>query len=196
RERALIANLVEGPDNLVEVDVASSDGAEVPATARIAKGQVRRQDARPPVERHLDVFGVHVEDPVREGVDELHGVDALPEEVAGVEVKAEGRVVAHGLKGPLCRVEVKGDFGGVHLEGKLDAFFLKDVEDGPPDLSEVVVTLFDVFLAHRREGIDPVPNRGARKAGDDVDTELASGPGGLFHLFDGPLPLALRIARQ
>src|SRR5690606_42068156 len=39
RERALIANLVEGPDNLVEVDVASSDGAEVPATARIAKGQ-------------------------------------------------------------------------------------------------------------------------------------------------------------
>ena len=45
------------------------------------------------------VFDVDVEDAVGEGVEQLDGVDALGDEVAGVEVDAEGGVVVDGGEG-------------------------------------------------------------------------------------------------
>src|SRR5690606_4131123 len=95
----------------------------------IAELQVGREDAGAAVERHFDVLRVDVEDPVGEGVDELHGVDLLPQEVTRVEVEAEGGVMADRLEGPLCRVQVEGDLARVHLEGEFHALRLEDVED-------------------------------------------------------------------
>ena len=63
--------------------------AEVPAAARIAEVQVAGQDAAAPVERDDGVLHVDVINPLREGADEFHRIDPLPEQVAGIEVEAE-----------------------------------------------------------------------------------------------------------
>ena len=78
------------------------------------------------------VLDVRVEDAVREVADELHVVDTLVAEVAGVVVEAEALVVADGLKGALRGGDVEGDLGRVHLEGEVDVVLLEGLEDGLP----------------------------------------------------------------
>src|SRR5690606_25251602 len=84
-ERAVVADVVESDDDLLEVDVAAADGAEVPVAAGVAEAGVAAEDAdvtvavTPP-----DVLHVDVEDAVAELADELHVVDALIPEVGGV----------------------------------------------------------------------------------------------------------------
>ena len=67
------------------------------------------------------VLHVHVVDAVGEGADELDRVDALPEQVAGVEVEAELGPVVEGLEGRLGRVDVEGDLGGMDFQAELHA---------------------------------------------------------------------------
>src|SRR5205807_8308804 len=45
RERALVADVVEGDDDLLEVDVAAAGGAEVPVAARVGEGGMAAEDA-------------------------------------------------------------------------------------------------------------------------------------------------------
>ena len=63
--------------------------AKVPAAARIAKVVVAGQDARATVEGDDRVFDMHMIDAVGEGADKLDWINALPDQMAGVEVEAE-----------------------------------------------------------------------------------------------------------
>ena len=71
RERAVVADLVEGAGDGVEVDLAAARRAEVPAAAGVAEVQVRAEDAGLAVERPRGVLDVDVVDPVGERPDEL-----------------------------------------------------------------------------------------------------------------------------
>jgi hypothetical protein len=60
-ERALVADVVERDDDLLEVDVAAADAAEVPVAARVAEVGVAAEHAgaavaaAPPGVLHVDV---------------------------------------------------------------------------------------------------------------------------------------------
>src|SRR5207249_4555175 len=79
---ALVVDVVEGDDDFFEVDVAVTEGAEVPVATGIRKRGMTTENANcsvaviPP-----DVFHVDVEDSVFEGADELDVVDALVAQV-------------------------------------------------------------------------------------------------------------------
>src|SRR5690606_35157833 len=76
-QRALVLDVVEGDDDLFEVDVAEADGAEVPVAASVGEAGVPAEDAdgavavAPPYVLHVDVV-----DAIAEGADELDVVDA------------------------------------------------------------------------------------------------------------------------
>src|SRR5688572_3791355 len=129
RERSLVVNLVECPDDLLKIDRASPRAAEVPAAARIAEVDVAGQNSRAAVKRDDRVLDVHVVDAVGERPDELDRIDPLPMEVAGVEVEAEFLAMAKRFKGPLRRVDVKRNLGRMDLQGELHAALGKHVED-------------------------------------------------------------------
>src|SRR5207253_2521887 len=111
-ERPLVAGRVQGADDLVEVDVAVAEGAEIPAAAGVAEGQVGAEDAGAAVEADGAVLHVHMEDPLGEVADEEVRLHSLPLQVAGIEVEAEGMPVAEGLEQALRGVEIEGDLGG------------------------------------------------------------------------------------
>ena len=93
-QRTLIADLIETPQDFFEADVAMAGRAEIPTAAPVAEPQMRAQDAGKTVATHRDVLDVDVVDAVRELAEESHGVDHLPDQVAGIEVEAEGRTPA------------------------------------------------------------------------------------------------------
>ena len=51
--------------------------------------------------------------------------------MAGVEVDAEGRVIADGVQGAARRPEVVGNLAGVDLQAELDALLLYSSMIGP-----------------------------------------------------------------
>ena len=156
-----------------------------------------------------DVLHVGVVDLLTEGADELHVIDALVAEVAGVVVEAKALVVADGVERALGGGDVEGDFGRVHFEAEVDVVLLERLEDGLPALGEVVVTLLQVSLVGGREGVDGVPDGGTGEAVHDglagtlrlvghvclagVE-ELAGGLSGQGHLGASTLADAFRIA--
>ena len=114
-----------------------------------------------------DVLHVGVVDLLAEGADELHVVDALVAEVAGVVVEAEALVVADGVERALGGGDVEGDFGRVHFEAEVDVVLLEDLEDGLPALGEIIEALLQVSLVSGREGVNRVPDGGTGEAVDD-----------------------------
>src|SRR5215204_3060184 len=192
-ERAVVADAVQRPDDLLEVHPAPAHRAEVPAAAVVAEGEVRRQDAALAVEGPLGVLHVGVVDPVRKPVYEPRGVHELPVQVARVEVEAEGLAPAYRLQSTFRRVDVVGDLGRVHLEGEPDALLVEDVEDRVPPLGEVPEALVDLFLTRRREEVELVPDGGAGEARDRLDPEPRCGPRRVLHLLGGATADALRV---
>ena len=82
-ERAFVADVVEGAQDSVEVHLAAPGGDEIPTAAGVAEGEVAGEAAVATVEVADGVLDVDVEDAVGEGVEQLDGVDALGDEVAG-----------------------------------------------------------------------------------------------------------------
>lgn len=64
-----------------------------------------------------------MEDAIGEGVDEFDGVDALPDEMGGVEVDSKGGVVIEGGQRAIEGDDVVGDFGWVDFECESDIVF-------------------------------------------------------------------------
>src|SRR5690606_29448234 len=110
-ERALVAHAVQLADDLFEVDGAAAWAAEVPTAAGVAEVDVARQDAAAAVECDDRVFHVHVINAVRERADKLDRVDALPVQMARVEVEAELGPVVESFEGPLGGVDIERDLG-------------------------------------------------------------------------------------
>src|SRR5271168_2454852 len=104
---------------------------------------MRRQDPGPPVERSGRVLDVHVIDALGKSPDEFDRVDHLPEQVARIEVESELRTIVDRLQRTLGGVDIKGDLGGMNLEGKLDVAFLEDVEYRVPAIGEQFESFVD-----------------------------------------------------
>ena len=150
-EGAAVVDVVEGADDLLEIDVAATDGLEVPVALGLVEIDVTTEDSGVMAEIPGDVLHVDVEDAVGEFVDELGVIDALVTEVGGVVVEPEGGMVIDGLEGALCGADVEGDLSRMDFEGILDAELLILVEDGGEALGEVFVSRFDLAGEVRRE---------------------------------------------
>ena len=115
-------------------------------------------------------------DAVGEDVDELDRVDALPDEVRGVEVDRECVVAIECVERAIEGVDVVCDLGGVDLEGEADALFLEGVEDGCPAAGKFFIASVDLVLGGGGKEVELVPDGRAGEAVDDVDAELPGLP--------------------
>jgi hypothetical protein len=176
---------VEGADDFFEANAAASDAAEVPAASGVTEGEVAAEDTGAAVEGNGGIFHVDVVDAIGEGADEFDGINALPDEVAGVEVEAEFLASVECLECAFGGVEVEGDFGGVYFEGEFDAAVFEDIEDGVPAFGEELEAAFDHGFGGWGEVVDEMPDGGAGEAIDDADIEFLGGAGGFFHFFGG-----------
>ena len=207
-ERAGVADIVEGDDDVLEVDVAVAERTEVPVPARVAEGNMAAEYAdRAVAVAPPHVFHVDVENPLAEQPDELHVVNVLIAEVRGVEVEAEAFVFLDGSDGALGAGDVERNFGRVNFEGEVYVERIERLEDWPEPLREIVEAFLPVLVAGRRERVDRMPDGGAGKAVDDGGGaflaaeagglrvhERACGLAGLDHLFGGAFADAFRFA--
>ncbi|MEY3457392.1 MAG: hypothetical protein RL215_549 [Planctomycetota bacterium] len=178
---------IECADDLFEADTTASDAAEVPAAAGVTEGEVAAQDSGASVEGDGSIFHVDMVDAIGEGANEFDGVDALPDEVAGVEIEAELLAAIECLQGAFRGVDIEGDFGGVNFEGKFDTAVFEDVEDGIPAFGEELEAAFDHGFGGWGEIIKEVPDGGAGEAIHDTHIKFLGSTGRVFHFFSGPL---------
>src|SRR5882757_8995500 len=87
RQRPLVPDLIEDPDDPVPRHIAVPDRYEIPPAAGIRPRQVRAQSAVAPVELPLGFLAVHVVDAIPEFGDKSDRVEVLPHEMARVEVQ-------------------------------------------------------------------------------------------------------------
>ena len=194
-ERTAVLDVVEGADDEFEVDLAAAHGLEVPVAARFVEIDVTAEDADGAVtDAPGRVLHVDVENAVAELVDELHVIDALVAEMAGVVVEAEGGMVVQRLEGTLGAGDVEGDLRWVNFERVADAELLILVQDRLEALREVGVTGVDLAGKIRREGIDEVPDAAAGEAVDDAHAETLRGMCGLDEFLGGTLADAFGVA--
>ncbi len=152
------------------------------------------QDAGATVEGDDAVLHVDVEDPIGEPANELDRIDALPEQVAGVEIEAELLPIVQRFQGSLGRVEVEGDFRGVDLQGELHPAFAEHVQDGVEPLGQQLEAVLDRLGRDGRERVEQVPDAGAGETVDDAHAEFLRRPGRVLQFLDRPLVDAGRIA--
>ncbi len=144
RQRTLVPDTIQSPDDLLEGDAAPAERAEIPEALGVAERQMAAEHAGPArLRRPPDVLHVRVEDATRELADERDAVDALVGEVARIVVEAERRVVAQRFERAVRRHDVVGDLGRMHLERELHARVLERVEDRRPALGELREPGFD-----------------------------------------------------
>lgn len=184
-KRAAVTDVVQGADDFFEPYAATTDAAEVPATTLIAKWQMAGENSGATVEGDGGVFHVRVINTIGEVPNELDGIDALPDEVAGVKVEAELFAIVEGLERRFRGVDIKCDFGGMDFQRELDAAFLEDVENRVPAVGEQLVTGVVHFPWRGGEIVEQMPDAGTGEAVDHADAELLSGAGGVLHFFDG-----------
>ena len=173
-----------------------AQGAEVPAAAQVAEVDVGAQQAAAAVQRDGGVLHVDVVHAIDEVLQEEVRLDALPDQMAGVEVQAELRAIRKLGQQLLGGIVVKGDLTGVHLKGEHHAVLLELVQDGAPQAHDLVEAVLDHLLGGLREGVEIAPDRGAGEAGDDLHAELLRHGGGLLHGLDAPVADGLRLIRQ
>lgn len=82
REGSPVGDIVQGDDDVLELDVAVAERPEIPVPARVSEARVPAEHAgRAVAVAPPDVLHVHVVDAFPEGPDELHIVDALVAQV-------------------------------------------------------------------------------------------------------------------
>lgn len=185
---------IKSADDFFEADTAASDAAEVPAASGVTEGEVAAEDTGASIEGDGSIFHVDVVDAIREGANEIDGIDTLPDEVAGVEVEAEFLAPVECLECAFGGVEVEGDFGGVNFEGEFDATVFEDVENWVPAFGEELEAAFDHGFGGGREVVEEVPDGGSGKSVDDADVEFLCGAGCVFHFFGGAMVNAGGVA--
>jgi hypothetical protein len=102
-----------------------------------------------------------MEDSVRELIQKLHRVKQLVDEMAGVEVEAEVRVVIHCFERAFGGDDVIGDFRRVDFQPVTNALFLKDIQNRQPAISEILITGVNVSLGVRRIELEFAPHAAA-----------------------------------
>ena len=82
----------------------------------------------------------------------------------------------------------------MHLQAEADALGVEDVEDRRPRLGERLVAALNLGKVVRRERVQEVPNRRARKAVHLRHAESCSRPCGVLHALGGAAPHAFLLA--
>src|SRR4029077_6681569 len=144
RERALVTDAVQRPDEGLEVDVSVPRRYERPAALDLSEVDVGAEDRAPAVEHLFRVLDVHVVDAITELHDELRRVEELMREMARIEVDAEAGPAPDRIQRLSGRDEVVRDLGRVHFEPEPDAFLVEDVDDRIPALGELCVPALDL----------------------------------------------------
>jgi len=193
-EGALVADAVQLADDLFEVDAAAAGAAEIPPATIVAEVEVAGENAGAAVERDDGVFDVHVIDAVGEGPQEFDGVDALPVEMAGVEIEAKFGAVVERFERPLSGVDIESNLGGMDFEGEFDAAFGEDVENRIEAIGKEFEAVVDHFAGDGREAVEQVPDRAAGKTVHDADAKSLSGAGRVLQLFGRPFIDAVGLA--
>ena len=89
RERSVVADAIERPEERFEVHVTVAGRHKVPTAGLVPEVQVRAEDGSATVEPLLRVLDVDVVDAIGELESELGGVQVLVGEVRGVEIDTE-----------------------------------------------------------------------------------------------------------
>src|SRR5262249_4908726 len=137
-QRALIADVVEGDDDVFEFDIAVAERAEIPEAARIGKGDVAAEDTdgavavAPP-----DVLHVDVVDALAEGSDEFDVIDALIAKVGWIVVEAEALVSLDGFDRALRGSDVERDLRRMHFQREVHILLLKRIQNRRPAFGEI-----------------------------------------------------------
>jgi len=196
-ERAGVADVVQGADDFFEVDIAATDGLEVPETVGLVEVDMAAEDAGfSGAVAPGDILHVDVEDAIVEFPEKADVVDALVAEVGRIVIESEGGMVVECLEGPFGGGDVEGDFGRMDFQRVFDPEFLELIEDGFEAGGEVFVTGLDLARQDRGERVDEVPDAGAGEAIHDLDAEAGGGLGGFDQFFGGALahPFGISVA--
>jgi len=94
RQRPVVTDIVQSPDDIFKIDTAAADASEVPVPAAIAEIKMPSEDSGCSgmfVPSHI--FHVNVEDSFAKNVDELCIVDSLVSKMAWIKIKTESRMI-------------------------------------------------------------------------------------------------------
>jgi hypothetical protein len=191
REDAVVAGDVELGDEAPPRHIAPPRHAEAEPAARASPAAVGEEaGARDVVRDLLAILGVHVEHAIGELGDEHDRVHAGQQQVGGIEVEAEGRVVADQLQRALGRLEVVGELPGVALEREPDAALAVAIEDRQQHLAEVGLHALVAVLERPRE-----PARVVLASGEAAHGRHAEPPRQLGGLDQAIVAMARLVAR-
>ncbi len=146
---------------------------------------------------------MHVENALTKVANELHVIHPLVTEMAGVVVKTKAFVPLNGIERTLRRGNIKCNFGGVHLQGKIYSNRIKSVEDRCPTIGKIGKATLNLIGLNRGEGIEQMPYRGTGKTIDHHSFRSAPRPrikeftcrlGSIDHFGRSSLTHAFRIA--
>lgn len=84
---------------------------------------------------------------------------ALPNQVAGVEIQAEFRVILKFLEQLLCGIVIERDLTRMDFKSKPNTVFAELVQNGTPKANDLVKPVLNHLFGGLREGIHPLPNR-------------------------------------
>ena len=133
------------------------------------------------------VFHVNMEN-IRGKVLQKHGgIDPLPNQMAGIEIKSKGRMTIHLFQQPLGRVVVKGNLRRMNLKGKFDIFPLEFIQNRGPEGNNPIVALLDHLFCGLGERVEKLPDGGTQKSCHNGNAQIVTGRRHLHHKVNGPL---------
>src|ERR1700722_4029034 len=128
RQRAPVADVIEGDDDLFEADISMSDRTKIPVPPVISKIGVPGKYAdlacamAPP-----DIFHVCMVDTVAEIAQEFDVADSLIAKMRWIVIKTEPAMVFDRFHRTVCRGDVKGNLCRVHFQGEVHIELFKSI---------------------------------------------------------------------
>jgi len=198
-ERALVLDLVQRAADRFPVHLAATRGTELPAAAGAAEREVTVQQAVEAVLAAGHVLDVHVVDELAELEQEGRRVDALPQQVARVEVDPKrlppfDSCVVESRERGVHAPGVEADLGRVHFEVEAQAELRVRVDDRPEPRGEVGEARHDLTFEGRRELVDQRPDGRAGESGHVRAVHLRRRLADHDQPLGGPLSHAFRVA--
>src|SRR5438552_12892454 len=84
-----------------------------------------------------------------------------------VVVEAKSLVPFHGVDRALRRSDIERDLRRMHFQREVHILLVERVEDGPPALGEIIVTLLPILLIGGWKRVNGMPDARAGEAVDD-----------------------------
>ena len=171
-------------------------GTEIPTSAQVTEIEMRAEDAVATVQRHGTILHVYVIDAVDEVLQEQVRRYSLPLKVARVEVQAKFRTILEFLQQAFGGIVVEGYLGRMNLEAIFDSILAEDIQNGTPQVINLLESAFYHLFGGLREGIHVLPDGRPHKPGHAIGTQLAGSNGRCLHRLDSPSPYAIGVVGQ